>query len=184
MSKSIALLLSVLACSSVLAQSTTNTTQDQINMNYYAACARGALQGFEQSFYNNQTFTISTQCLGSNQINKAYELYEAYMTGAILNIFQTVSTAYQLNFMLQQTCNTEQIFYDMSTWCMNADCSVTTLINNIVKKFFQITGAINSLAENFYADTPEITDTAAYFKKYATAGNSIGKITRIIFDFQ
>lgn len=185
MSKSLIILLSVLAFSSVIsAQNSTNATADQINMKYYAACARGALQGFEQSFYNNASFKIADQCLGTNQINQAYKLYQAYMSGAILNIFQTISTTYQLMFMLQQTCNTEQIFYDMSTWCMNADCSVQTIINNVVKKFFQITGSLNNLAEAMAADSPAITNTTAYFNKYATAGSSVGKITRIIFDFQ
>ena len=105
------------------------------------------------------------------------------MSGAIINVFQTFSTYYQLNFMLQQTCNTEQIVYDMTTWCMTADCQAQTLLNNILARFFQITGAINSMLETIYNTSEPITNTAAYFKQFETAGQSVGKIIRIIFNY-
>lgn len=61
MSKSLVILLSILAFSQVIqAQSSINMTSDEIIMDYYAACARGALQGFEQGFYNNASFQISS----------------------------------------------------------------------------------------------------------------------------
>lgn len=67
---------------------------------------------------------------------------------------------------------------------MTADCSLPTLTSNMVSKFFQITGAINNMAEAYYADTPAITNTTAWFDKYVTSGNSVGKITRIVFNYQ
>ena len=72
----------------------------------------------------------------------------------------------------------------MSTWCNTADCAIETIGNNILQKFFQITGAINNIAETYLADTPALTDHAAYFKKFEQAGMSIGKIIRVIYNYK
>ena len=112
------------------------------------------------------------------------KLYQAYMSGAIINIFQTFSTVYQLNFMVQNNCNIEQIFYDLSSYCMTADCSMQHIISSLTTKFFQITGSINSIAEQIAATQPDITNTQANFNMYATMGQSVGKIVRITMDFK
>ena len=86
MNKTLILLLSVLAFSQVTLadDKTLNVTE---TLNHYAACARGALQGFEKAYYNNATFEVSPSCLGPKQMNKTYSLYQAYMTGSIINVF-------------------------------------------------------------------------------------------------
>ena len=39
------------------------------------------------------------------------------------------------------------------------------------------------MLETVYQGDEPITNTAAYFKKYEAAGNSIGKIIKIIFNY-
>ena len=47
------------------ATNATNMTSDQIYLNYVTACTRGALQGFQQGFYANSSFNLSSNCLNS-----------------------------------------------------------------------------------------------------------------------
>ena len=93
-------------------------------------------------------------------------LYQAYMSGAIVNLLQTISTVYQLNFMLVNTCNADQISYDISTYCLTADCSSGKIIDSITKKFFSLTGAINNIMEQLTSEELPLTQTKAYFNRY------------------
>ena len=114
----------------------TNMTSDQIYVNYITACSRGAIQGFQQGFYANNSFILSTQCLNNKTQTQMLKLYQNYMSGAILNLFQTFSTVYQLNFMMVNTCRTEKVFYDLTTFCLTNDCSLTKIIGSFTSKFF------------------------------------------------
>lgn len=61
---------------------------------YWAAVARGSLQGFERGFYNKPSFVINELCLGKSACTQMENLYSAYITGAIINIFKTASSLY------------------------------------------------------------------------------------------
>jgi hypothetical protein len=85
--------------------------------------------------------------------------------------------------MIDKSCNTEEIVYDLSTWCSKADCSIQTLSKNLLAKVFQATGAINQIIE-FLSAEEDTQDTAAVFAKYESIGGGIGRMLRLIYNFQ
>ena len=51
--------------------------------------------------------------------------------GSFLNPFRTFSTLFQLNFMIDKSCDTDKIMYDLSNFCEHANCDVSQMLTNV-----------------------------------------------------
>ena len=156
----------------------------EMKIKYYFAAIRGSIQGFMRGFYNNADFIISGQCLDKNAYNLFDRLYMSWITGSFINPFQTFSIVYQLNFMIDKSCNTDQIIYDLSTFCTHANCDFTVVLANAQAKVFKVIGTLNDLAEILSNHQPDYSDLVEGFDKYDVIGESFGKTIRILFDYQ
>lgn len=51
-------------------------------------------------------------------------------------VFPAITSSYHLLYMLDKSCNLEEIIYEIITWCLNGNCSPATLLENILNTLF------------------------------------------------
>ena len=73
--------------------------------------------------------------------------------------------------------------FDLGTFCETADCKMETIMQNLLKKVFQLTGAVNSMVQVAYEQKPNETNYEAVFEYCDNIAQQVGKIARYIFDF-
>src|SRR5688500_11680896 len=50
-------------------------------VSYWFACARGALQGYEQGMYKKTNWQVNETCLGPETVNNTVKIYNLYFNG-------------------------------------------------------------------------------------------------------
>ena len=85
--------------------------------------------------------------------------------------------------MIDKSCDTDQILYDLSMFCTHADCDMAVVTENIQKNIFAFIGTLNSLAEVFSNHQPDYLDLTEAFDKYDVIGEAVGKTVRILFNY-
>ena len=105
-------------------------------------------------------------------------------TGAVDQIFPAFTALYQLVFMLDKSCDIEEFIYDLTSWCTSGHCDGNSVLNNLLNNVFNITGAINSIAEKFYNTKPDYSNLAYYSTMSEDLGSSLGKIMKSIFAYK
>lgn len=51
-------------------------------------------------------------------------------------VFPAITSTYQLTYMLDKSCNLEEIMNEITTWCLNGNCSFGTLVENSLNTLF------------------------------------------------
>jgi hypothetical protein len=104
--------------------------------------------------------------------------------GTYTEFFSTVTAGYQMMYMLDKSCNFEDLFFNIVNWCENNDCSLETIGQNGLGNIFYITALMNDLAAVTLQGTPIPTnDTVSYFTMMNKVGNDVGKITNYLISY-
>lgn len=157
---------------------------------YFFSIGRGALDGFTQGLFANTSETISKECLGEQTYKHLNDFVTMIVSGDIVQIFRSFGVFYQFTFSVQKSCRSNEIGFEVVGFCLNKtnNCSVTTLIDNLTKSIFKLTGTANQIIEiivnqynNFsktdFAKSEEIENT------YRELFRSIGSMLRSILGF-
>lgn len=167
-----------------VSNATANITLSE-SLYQYAACTKGFFQGFGKGLYANNTFAISNQCLDSSTIDNLEKFINSTSNGTtVANVIPTVNSLYQFTYLVSKTCEFNDITFDISSWCTNNDCSITTLVQNALSRIFQITAALNDIAANTFTGQDVVMTTQAYFNKYDKLGTNYGKIMRYFLNYE
>jgi hypothetical protein len=123
-----------------------NITDDQQKVMYYFSASRGFLDGFIKGLYNNNTEAISTSCMDQSTLDKILKISSVLESGDVMELFKSLSLVYQVTFTFDKKCRLQEIGYELTTWCVRANCSVDTIGANFAKNIFAFTGALNEIA--------------------------------------
>ena len=80
-------------------------------------------------------------------------------------------------------CEYDEALYDYVRWCENNDCSLTFMVQTLLKKVFQVTTVANHIAEITAGPKPSVTDIPAVTSYFENFGSDLGKILRYATDF-
>ena len=159
--------------------------EDELILSYNFACTKGFFQGFTRGFYNRPEYHIPDSCLGTGARKLVEKLWSAWESGEFLNIFYSFSQYYQLQYIFKEYCDVDEIFFDLSTFCLENTCSPSKIMQGLPAKIINLMGAINMIAEAFVEENNfPITDTPAYFEMYNNIGTGSGKILRVLLDYK
>ena len=130
-----------------------DTEQFRIQVQFYMACARGAIDGFSRGLYKNESEGIPNECMSATTVKDVVEVKEILQSGDILKLFQSVSLLYQLAFIFEKECKVRDITYEVSTWCLRAEgnpCKSDKLINNFSQNIFVLAEALTEASQIIY----------------------------------
>ena len=86
--------------------------------------------------------------------------------------------------MIDENCDTDDIVYNLATFCGKANCDLSLVVGNIQKNIFKFIGTLNSLAELFTGVDPDYYALTDAFNKYNIIGVAIGSTLRMLFNYQ
>ena len=85
---------------------------------------------------------------------------------------------YNIYYNADIECTIDAMLYDLSNFCFDHDCRGEQLLQNELKKVFQVTGALNALAAIYYDEEPGEDDHSDWFDFYNEVGLNVGKMFR------
>ena len=68
-------------------------------------------------------------------------------SGNIFDLFNSMAYVYQITYSLDKQCEIQETFFELTTWCIRANCTADSLILSFQKNIFSLIGSLNSLAE-------------------------------------
>ena len=79
------------------------------------------------------------------------------------------------------------MFYEISTWCMRSNCSISTIGTSLTKNIFALTGTLNEImqiaVEMRQSGQTNFGDLDNAYTTWQELGKNIGKIIRAILQF-
>lgn len=165
---------------------------DEVHIKYYFAGYRGALNGFFSGLFNNQSESVSQECLGETTYTHVKTFYKMFASGDIIKIFQSVGALYQVSFDIQRSCRMNQISFQLVGFCLGKDSNKSCAINNIITNFqanlFKYIGSANNIASivvEMYSgwNKIDITNLAAASTTFTSLANQMGTLMRNLIGF-
>lgn len=150
---------------------------------YAVSIIRGLVQGFTRGFYKDYDYDLPAECFGKDSTMQIYYVIEAFSSLEFEQILSAFGLMYNLYFMFDFECETQDHLYDLSQFCFDHDCNPETLLRNEMAKVFQVTGSLNALAAIYYDDQPESEQHTGWFDMYSEVGLNIGKLFRYTLNF-
>ena len=144
---------------------------------------RGAIQGWNRGFYKDYDWELQEECINRTTVKQIYHIYDAINNFDTTRITNVLELAYVIYYTVDYKCNIEQNLHDLSCHCFNHNCEGEQLLQNEMKKVFQVTGALNKLAAIYYDDRPTDDQHEGWFDMYSEIGMAIGKLWRYTLAF-
>jgi len=144
--------------------------------------ARAVFQGFNQGFYENDSFQLNDQCLGEPTVRSILTLDQVIQNADFLKLLDVLTSTYTIVSSTDRFCETESIAYDVSAFCYTHSCDFYTVAQNGLKNLFKIFSAINNAASQWATPVPD-DDLDAIFKSCNGSGRDIGRLVRYLLDF-
>lgn len=163
---------------------------DDAHVKYYFACGNGYMGGFLSGFYDNNTETVSSDCLGESTFKIMENLIDDATSGNLADIFRSFNSFYQTAYLVQKSCRTNEISYQVVGYCLNAStsCNPQSISDNLVSNIFKITGSLNEVVavlvkEYENAGTVDLANLDKAKKDFNDLGMAIGQIVRVLTGF-
>ena len=129
--------------------------------------------------------TISPQCLGDDSAKNAMAVYDDYENTNVTDVVGSGLAIYNLHYSMNKYCPIQDVQYDIVNFLAAGKFTFAKLFDNFLKKFFTVTGALNTIGEIYFTtDLPPMTDVKSYFTIYQTIGVNIGGVINIVLGFQ
>lgn len=112
-------------------------------------------------------------------------IYEEIMNPEIeSDILGAFLAAYNFHYSMEKYCGIQDVNHDVVNFLAEGKFTLHHLLNNFIKKFFTVTGALNNIGEIYFTtDFPAPSDTTSYFNIYETIGSNIGGVANTILGF-
>lgn len=75
-----------------------SSNMDEAHIKYYMAGARGALNGFYNGFYANDSESIASDCLGQTTYTHLSTFFSLIQSGKINDLFKSFGQLYQTSY--------------------------------------------------------------------------------------
>lgn len=127
------------------------------DLRYYLTCYRGLLDGYFKGFYNNNTEGLDKKCMDQTLINQVLAIEDTVATLDTILILKSFGVLYQINRNFDKKCKTNEMMFEMTTWCIRSNqCSWDKLMASIKKNIFVMTGSINDVMQLFFGENSEM----------------------------
>jgi hypothetical protein len=163
---------------------------DDAHVKYYFSCLNGLQGGFISGFYDNETETVSAECLGEQTFKTSSQLVHDISSGNIADIFKSFNLIYQTSYLVQKTCRTNEISYQVVGYCLNAStsCNPQSISENFVNNIFKITAQLNEVVavivkEYESAGSVDLTNLKKANSDFHELGQALGQIARVLIGF-
>ena len=160
---------------------------DQAQLKYYFSCGKGFLDGYTKGLYSNNSEGVAKTCMDVDSTNQVISIVNSLQGGDILDIFKHFSVVYQLAYIFDKKCRLQELNFELTTWCVRQECSLTSLGSNFTKNIFSLTGAINEVAQIIFAiaggQDLDYEDLDEAFDTFLNLGKNIGKMSRVVLNF-
>ena len=72
-------------------------------------------------------------------------------------ILKSFGVMYQINRNLDKKCKTNEMMFEMTTWCLRSNaCSWDRLMGSLKKNIFVMTGSMNDIMQLFFGENAEM----------------------------
>eukprot|EP00347_Sterkiella_histriomuscorum_P008142 403346219 len=144
------------------------------------AILRGSVSGFIKGLYKQTNYKVSDDCLGENTIEDLKMLQQSLQQSSILSGLVHLE---QLEKSVLQNCKVNEVALDLFKWCTTQDCSLDSMINNLLSNVLHLVAVGNELVANIHAMKPEETAYGDLQNFYALIGTNVGQIVRFATSF-
>lgn len=114
------------------------------------------------------------------------QIYDEYEDGtSIEDPLGSFLAVYNLHYSLNKFCAINDVQHDIVNYLAAGKFTMSSLFDQFLKKFFTITGALNTIGEIFFTTAlPPTTDVNGYFNIYQTIGVNIGSVINTVLGFK
>lgn len=119
---------------------------------------RGFIQGFHGGLYKDYDYELPPACLSRQTVMQFYYIDEITSSFDFSRTIDMMGLLYNIYYNFDQECTIDAMMYDLSCFCFDHDCRGEQLLQNELKKVFQVTGALNALAAIYYDEEPGLDD--------------------------
>ena len=139
---------------------------------------RGFIQGFHGGLYKDYDYELPEACLSRQTVMQFYYIQTITSSFDFSRTIDMMGLLYNIYYNVDMECTIDAMLYDLSCFCFDHDCRGEQLLQNELKKVFQVTGALNALAAIYYDEEPTEDMHNDWFDFYNEVGLNVGKMFR------
>lgn len=159
---------------------------NQTEFRYYYTMARGYLDGTQKGLYNDNSLKLKPDCMGEQSYKDIIKLENLLSAGDIGGLFKSSGSIFALAYTFDKTCDLNELFFQLGQYAINNGTTPEQISLNLQNNMFSLIGNVNQILEVFFGNENKAIDWLdldACFTKYQTLGQQIGKLLRVIFNF-
>ena len=157
-------------------------------VSYFSGLLRGFITGYMQGMYKQTNYVVDPQCYG----NETQTLIVSIINStASFDLGNSIVSIQRVLLLATDYCYYDEALYQYLEYCYssqdadgNSQCDITSMVQSLLNKVFQVTTVANDFFSLFMEGIPFPGATQAAAESFATrVGSDVGKLLRYATDF-